>query len=79
MMGMPRPGEVVGPMARVRLGITREQAVKLDALQKEVDARLAEILDDEQEKQFKEMGNRPPGGPGGPGGGPGRPPAKKSQ
>ena len=44
------------------------QEQEIDARQKEVDAKLAKILDDEQRQQLKQLSER---GPGGPGGGPG--------
>jgi hypothetical protein len=76
MGGPPRPGEVLPPMLRQRLGLSAEQSQQLDDLQKDVDARLAKILTTEQRDQLRSM--RGPGGPGGPGGrgfgGPGGPP-----
>ncbi len=82
MGGPPRPGEVLPPMLQQRLRLSPEQKAQLAELQKEVDARLAKILDDEQRAQLEQMRNRgpgrPPGGRGGPGGpppgGPGGPP-----
>jgi Spy/CpxP family protein refolding chaperone len=62
------------------LNLTADQKKQLEALQKDVDARLAKILTAEQKKQLEEMGpgrggpggrgpgGRGPGGPGGPGG-----------
>ncbi|MDB5175007.1 MAG: hypothetical protein JWN51_3780 [Phycisphaerales bacterium] len=67
--GPPRPGQVLPPFLRDRLNLTADQAKQVDDLQKEVDAKLAKILTQEQNQQLKEMGNRGPGGPGGPGGG----------
>jgi hypothetical protein len=70
------------------LRLTADQKKQLDELQKKVDARLAEILTDEQKKQMKEMPRgfgpggfpggpgRPPGPPGGPPGGDGPPPGR---
>jgi len=63
-----------------RLGLTADQKKQMEELQKDVDARLAKILTDEQKKQLKEMQERGPGGlgpggrggPGGPGGDGGR-------
>src|SRR5262249_54555231 len=75
----PRPGEVLSPMFQQRLNLSADQKKQVEALQKDVDARLERILNDEQKAQFKEMRERgpggfgPPGGPGGfgpPGGGP---------
>ncbi len=59
------------------LNLSDKQKKQLEALQKDVDAKLEKILTDEQKKQLKEMrGGRggpggPPGGQGGPGDGPG--------
>ena len=78
MMGMPRPGEVLPRMLQQRLHLTPEQRTQVEDLQKDVDAKLAKILNDEQKQQLKEMRERGPGGFGTPGqGGPpggGRPP-----
>jgi hypothetical protein len=76
--GPPRPGEILPPFLRDRLELTAEQKKQLDALQKEVDAKLDKILTAAQKKQLKEMregfgpGGRGPGGRGGRG--PGGPP-----
>jgi hypothetical protein len=70
-MGFGRPGEVLGAMFQQRLRLTPEQRSQVEALQKDVDARLEKILTDEQWTQFKELRDRGPGGPGGPGGPPG--------
>jgi hypothetical protein len=78
MMGPPRPGVILPPPVLQMLQLTDEQKEQVDALQKEVDARLAKILNETQRKQLKEMSERGPGrfGPGGgrrggpPGGGP---------
>ena len=67
MMGF-RPGEILPPMVQQRLNLSAEQKTQLDALQNEVDAKLAKILTDGQKQQLKEMQNRGPGGPGGRGG-----------
>jgi hypothetical protein len=86
MMGMPRPGDVLPPMVRQRLRLSEEQKEQIDALQKEVDGKLAKILNSEQRQALQRMrerpgppggfGGPPPGGPGGPppGGPPGGPP-----
>jgi hypothetical protein len=69
--GPPRPGQVLPPMFRRQLSLSAEQEKQIDALQKDVDAKLAKILNDEQNRQLKEMAERGPGGPpgfGGPGG-----------
>jgi hypothetical protein len=71
--GPPQPGQIFSPMLRQRLAITPQQEKEIDALQKEVDARLEKLLNAEQRQQLKEMRDRGPGGfgprPGG--GGPG--------
>jgi hypothetical protein len=73
------PGEIMPPPIRDMLQLTDEQKKKLDELQKETDAKVEKLLNDEQRKQLKEMKDRGPGGPGGPppggpGGFPGGPP-----
>jgi hypothetical protein len=84
MGGPPRPGEILPAMLRQRLNLTAAQEKQVADLQKEVDARLEQILTAEQRDELKTMRDRgpggfgPPGGPGGrqrgagpPGGGPG--------
>lgn len=74
----PRPGQILPPFVQDRLELTATQKKQLEDLQKEVDARLASILTDEQKKQLKEMQAGPGGGgprrgpPGGGDRGPGR-------
>src|SRR5262249_49504234 len=64
--GPPQPGQLLPPFMQERLKLTDEQKKQLEALQKEVDGKLAKILTEEQQKQLKEM---PQGfGPGGRGG-----------
>ena len=70
--GGARPGEVLAPMFRQRLGLSAVQLKQVEELQKEVDDKLAKILTDEQRTQWKQMRERGPGGFGGPPGG-GRP------
>lgn len=65
-----RPGEILPPMFQSRLNLSAEQKTQIEALQKDVDARLEKILNDEQKAQWKMMRSRGPGGPPG-GGGPG--------
>lgn len=70
----PRPGQILPEHLQDELNLTEAQKKKIDALQKEVDAKLAKILTQDQQQQLAEMANRGPGGPGGngaPGGGPG--------
>jgi len=69
MMGMPRPGEILPQMLQQRLNLSSEQKTQLAALQKDVDAKLEKILNDEQKQQLKAMRNRGPGGRGPRGGG----------
>lgn len=90
MRGGFRPGEVLPMMLQDRLELSPDQKKRVAELQKEVDASLERILNDEQKAQLKEIRERGPGGPGGPGGrGPGgrgrprgdrpRPPADRPQ
>jgi hypothetical protein len=75
----PEPGQVMPAFIGEMLKLTDDQKKQLDALQKDVDEKLAKILTDEQKKQLKDLKERGPGGfgrPGGPGGAggfPGRP------
>jgi hypothetical protein len=64
--GPPQPGQVLPPMLRRRLELTPEQEQQVDALQKEVDAKLAKILTAEQKQQLQQLRQRGPGGFGGP-------------
>ena len=74
--GMRPPiGAVLPPHLVEELNFTDEQKKDLAELQKDVDAKLAKILTDDQKKQLKEMKDRGPGGPGGKGG-PGGPGGK---
>ncbi len=67
-MGRPQPGEILPRFLRDRLELSDEQEKQIQALQKEVDAKLAKILTSDQKQQLQEMRQRGPGGPGGPGG-----------
>ncbi len=49
----PPPGQIMTSTVRTLLAISPEQAKKLDALQHEVDGRLAKLLTGEQQKQLK--------------------------
>jgi hypothetical protein len=72
MMGPPpRPGEILPAPLRRNLKLSAEQARQLDELQKEVDAKIEKILNDDQKQQLKAMRQRGPGMFGGP---VGRPP-----
>ncbi len=79
--GPPRPGEVLPAMFRDRLELTPEQTQQVDALQKDVDARLEKILTADQKAQLQQMRQRGPGGFGPPPGGPGGdgPPPRRSR
>ena len=81
--GPPPVGQVMPVFAQEQLKLTDAQKKDLEAIQKEVDARIEKLLTEDQKKAFKEMkergpgpgrgpGGRPgaPGGPGGPGGNP---------
>jgi hypothetical protein len=64
--GPPQPGQILPPSLRQRLAITPQQEKEIDALQKEVDAKLEKLLNAEQRQQLKEMRERGPGGFGPP-------------
>jgi hypothetical protein len=68
--GQPRPGQVLPPFLQEELKLTDAQKRKIEALQKEVDTKLEQILTDIQNKQLQDMRERRPRGPGGPGGPP---------
>jgi hypothetical protein len=70
--GSPRPGEVLPRFLQDELQLTRRQRAQLEKLQTDVDARLANILTEEQLVRLAELRDRGPGGPGGPGGPPPR-------
>lgn len=55
------------------LKLSDAQKKMIEALQKNVDEKLAKILTEDQLKQMKDMSQRGPGGRGGPGGFPGGP------
>ena len=72
--GPPMPGQILSPFMQEQLKLTDDQKKQLDALQKDLDAKLDKLLTDDQKKMLKEMRERGPGrpggdrGPGGPGG-----------
>jgi hypothetical protein len=66
--GPPQPGQVLPPMLQDMLELTDEQKKQVADLQKDVDARLAKILTDQQMSRLKQMRQRGPRGPGGRGG-----------
>jgi hypothetical protein len=57
--GPPQAGQVVPGFLRGRLNLSAEQQRQLDALQKEVDAKLGRILTSDQ-KQLLKQGGPPP-------------------
>jgi Spy/CpxP family protein refolding chaperone len=74
--GPPQPGQILPPPLLERMNLTAEQKKQFDALQKEVDDKLAKILTAEQKKRLEEMRQGLPGrGPGGRG--PAGPPPKE--
>ena len=67
----PQPGQVLTTGQQDQLKLTAKQKKELEALQKEVDAKLAKLLTTEQQQQLKDMRKGPGGfGPPGFGGGP---------
>lgn len=73
----PQAGELLPAAEQTRLKLNAEQKKQLGEMQKEVDGKLAQILNEEQKKQLKDLkanqivmlgGGGPPGspGPGGP-------------
>lgn len=72
MFARPQPGQILPPMLQETLNLSDDQKKQVAELQKDVDAKLAKILTQEQMNQLKQMRQRGPGGPGGgrgPGGG----------
>ncbi len=67
----PQAGELLPAAEQTRLKLSAEQKNKLGEMQKDVDGKLAKILNDEQKKQLKDLknnqnamfGGRGPGGP----------------
>ncbi|HVA46941.1 MAG TPA: aryl-sulfate sulfotransferase [Pirellulales bacterium] len=57
----PRPGQVLTPIVRALLAISPEQAAQLDAVQQDVDRRLAEVLRADQTQQLDEPQPQGPG------------------
>jgi hypothetical protein len=68
--GPPAVGQILPGFLQERLNLTAEQKEQVAELQKDVDAKLAKILTDEQKKTLQEMRERGPGRFGPPGGGP---------
>jgi Spy/CpxP family protein refolding chaperone len=74
--GRMTPGQIMPVFLQDQLKLTDAQKKDVEALQKDVDAKLEKLLTEEQRKTLKELKERGPGAgfPGGPGGGfPGRP------
>ena len=72
--GPPPLGQVMPVFAQEQLKLTDTQKKDLEAIQKDVDARIEKLLTEDQKKAYKELKERGPGrGPGGPGGPGGRP------
>ncbi len=63
--GPPPPGTILPPFLQDELRLSEEQKQQLSDLQKEVDTKLAQILNREQRQQLREMANRGPRGFGG--------------
>lgn len=61
----PPPGTILPPFLQDELRLSDEQKQQLSDLQKEVDTKLAQILNREQRQQLREMANRGPRGFGG--------------
>jgi hypothetical protein len=62
--GPPQPGQVLPPFLQDRLQLTADQKKQLDTLQKDVDARLGQILTDAQKQQLRELQQKGPFGKG---------------
>jgi hypothetical protein len=74
IIGLPHPGEILPAPLRQRLDLSEEQVKQIDALQNDVDERLAKILTDAQKQTLRQTA-QPFGRPGRGGleGGPGEP------
>ena len=48
-------GQVLPPAVQTRLQLTDEQKKQIDAIQKEVEAKIMKVLSDEQKKQLEDM------------------------
>jgi poly(3-hydroxybutyrate) depolymerase len=59
------PGTVLSPRVQESLKLTDEQKKQIEELQKEVDAKVQQVLTDEQNKQLKDLKNNSGRGPGG--------------
>lgn len=63
--GPPPFGELLPPPVRDMLRLSSAQRKKVDALQKQFDVKLEQILTEEQKTQLDEIRRRRPGGPEG--------------
>jgi poly(3-hydroxybutyrate) depolymerase len=63
------PGTVLSSRVQQDLKLTDEQKKKIEEIQKEVDARIQQVLTEEQNKQLKDLKANAGRGPGAPGGG----------
>ena len=59
---MPVPGLVLPPLLQEALKLTEVQKTQVAELQKQVDAKLDQILTDTQKKQLSQMQQRGPAG-----------------
>jgi Spy/CpxP family protein refolding chaperone len=73
--GRMQPGQIMPAFLQEQLKLTDAQKKDIEALQKDVDAKLDKLLTDEQKKTLKELKDRGPGA-GFPGGFPGFPGGK---
>ena len=69
--GGPQIGQIMPTFVQEQLKLTDAQKKDLEALQKDLDAKLEKMLTEEQRKTLKEMKERRPGGGFGGRGGPG--------
>lgn len=67
--GRMQPGQIMPAFLQEQLKLSDAQKKDLEALQKEVDAKIEKLLTDEQKKTLKDLRERGPGA----GGFPGRP------
>jgi Spy/CpxP family protein refolding chaperone len=56
--GPPQPGQLLSPFQQESLNLTEEQRKKIADLQKDVDAKLDQILTAEQKTQLRDMGKK---------------------
>jgi Spy/CpxP family protein refolding chaperone len=68
--GGPQIGQIMPTFVQEQLKLTDAQKKDLEAIQKEIDAKIEKMLTDDQKKTLKDLKERRPGGGfGGPGGG----------